>query len=63
MKTMGLDNIGPETETVEYKKSTGEIKEAMLSIVAILNKHQSGKLYFGVKNDGVVIGQVINDET
>lgn len=60
---MELENIGPETETVEYKKSTGEIKEAMLSIVAILNKHQSGKLYFGVKNDGTVIGQVINDET
>ena len=56
-------NIGPETETREYKKSTGEMKEAMLSIAAILNKHQKGKLYFGVKNDGTVIGQEITDET
>jgi len=52
-----LINLGPETETKEYKKSTGEIKEAIFSIAAILNKHQKGELYFGVKNDGVVIGQ------
>lgn len=56
-------NLGRETEILEFKKSTGEIKEAILSIVAILNKHQKGELYFGVKNDGTVIGQVINDET
>ena len=60
---MELKNIGPETETIEYKKSTGELKEAMISIAAILNKHKKGCLYFGVKNDGTVIGQVINDES
>ena len=31
----------------------------MFSIVAILNKHQKGELYFGVKNDGTVIGQEV----
>ena len=35
----------------------------MFSIVDILNKHQKGELYFGVKNDGTVIGQEINDES
>ena len=60
---MSLVNIGPETETIEYKKSIGEMKEAILSIVAILNKHQKGKLYFGVKNDGTVIGQIVNEES
>ena len=35
----------------------------MFSIAAILNKHQSGELYFGVKNDGTVIGQEISDES
>ena len=35
----------------------------MFSIVAILNKHQMGELYFSVKNDGTVIGQEINDES
>ena len=46
---MALINIGSETEQIEYKKSIGELKEAMFSIVAILNKHQKGELYFGVK--------------
>lgn len=34
-----LVNIGSETEQIEYKKSIGELKEAMFSIAAILNKH------------------------
>lgn len=60
---LALINIGSETEQIEYKKSIGELKEAIFSIVAILNKHQKGELYFGVKNDGTVIGQEINDES
>ena len=39
---VALVNIGSETEQIEYKKSFGELKEAMFSIVAILNKHQRG---------------------
>ena len=56
-----MENIGIETEQIEYKKTTGELKEAITSIVAILNKHGSGELYFGVRNNGDVLGQVIND--
>ncbi len=56
-------NIGAETEQVEFKKSTGEIKEGVISIASILNKHESGDLYFGVKNNGDVIGQAISDST
>ena len=56
-------NIGKETEQREFKKSTGELKEGVISICAILNKHQSGELYFGVRNDGTVLGQDINDTT
>ena len=58
-KGVGDLNLGIETETLEFKKSTGELKEAVLSICAILNKHQHGELYFGVKPDGIVIGQVV----
>lgn len=29
-------NLGKETETLEYKKTTGEMKEAMVSISSIL---------------------------
>jgi hypothetical protein len=43
-----------ETETIELKKSTSELKEAVISIVAMLNKHQHGEVLFGIKNDGTV---------
>ena len=56
-------SIGAETEQIEFKKSTGELKEAVISIASILNKHGSGKLYFGVKNNGDVIGQEISENT
>lgn len=32
-----------ESETIEFKKSTAELKEAAISIVAMLNKHDQGK--------------------
>lgn len=60
---MSYVNIGKETEQVEYKKSTGELKEGIISIASILNKHGSGDVYFGVKNNGDVIGQEISDTT
>ena len=56
-------NFRLETETIEYKKSTSELKAAMDSIVAILNKHNKGILYFGIKNNGEVIGQHVSEKT
>ena len=56
-------NLGIETEVLEFKKSTGEMKEAMYSIGAMLNKHRHGELYFGVKSDGTPIGQQVSEET
>ena len=56
-------NLGRETETLEFKKSTGELKEGIVSIGAILNKHQKGELYFGVRPDGTPIGQEISEKT
>lgn len=41
-----------ESETIEFKKTTGELKEAIISIASILNKHKHGELYFGLKNNG-----------
>lgn len=52
-----------ESEKRELKKSTSELKEAVVSIAAILNKHQMGDLYFGIRNDGAVIGQIVTDKT
>lgn len=53
-------NLGIETEVVEFKKSTGELKDAMDDICAILNKHGSGTLFFGVKPNGDVCGQTVS---
>ena len=47
-------NLGSESETVEFKKSTGEHKEALQAMSAMLNKHGYGTLCFGVKDDGTV---------
>ena len=57
------DRTSKETETLELKKSTSELKETVISIAAILNKHQKGELYFGIKNDGSVVGQDIGEQT
>lgn len=56
-------NIGTETELVEFKKTTGELKEGIVSLASMLNKNGKGILYFGVRNDGEVVGQQIGDRT
>ena len=56
-------NLGKETETLEFKKTTGEMKAAMISISSILNKHGIGTLYFGVKPNGDVCGQDVSEST
>ena len=56
-------NIGNESETIEFKKSTSELKSAIDSISAILNKRSNGVLYFGVKDNGDVCGQQIGKDT
>ena len=57
-------NLGMESETVEHKRSTSEMREAMESVASILNKHGSGSLYFGVRpSDGEVVGQDVSEKT
>lgn len=56
-------NIGKETEYVEFKESTAEKDKGIESMSSILNKHGKGTLYFGVKNNGDVKGQVIGEAT
>lgn len=52
-----------EDEQTEFKKTTGELNEAMLSISSILNKHGRGKIYFGLKNNGQPCKFEITDST
>ncbi len=56
-------NFGIEDETLEFKKSTGELNEAMNSISAMLNKHGRGTIYFGILPNGEVKGQIVNEST
>ena len=52
-----------ENETREFKKTTGEINEGVVSIISILNKHKNGELYFGIKNDGTPFKLEITDSS
>lgn len=52
-----------ESEEVEYKKSTSELKEAIISLTAMLNKKGTGTVYFGVKDDRTVVGLEIGNKT
>ena len=49
-----------ESEILELKKSTSELKAGIVSLVAMLNKHHRGELWFGIKNDGTAIGQNVS---
>ena len=44
-------NLGMETEKVEFKKSTSEIIEGVISLSAMLNKHGEGTVGSGVVAD------------
>lgn len=56
-------NIGVETEKIEFKKTTGELREGITSLASMLNKNGYGVLYFGVKDNGDVVGQQIGNRT
>ncbi len=56
-------NFGMETELIEFKKTTGELKEGIVSLASMLNKNGKGTLYFGIRNDGEILGQQIGDRT
>ena len=52
-----------ESETIELKKSLSELKEGLVSIVAILNKQGAGELWFGVAATGHATGLTVTDKT
>ena len=45
-----------EDETQEFKASLSEMDKGIISLAAMLNKHGRGRIYFGVANDGEVLG-------
>ena len=51
-----------ESETLEFKRSTGEQKAAAQTVCGMLN-HRGGRVLFGVERDGRIIGQMVADST
>jgi len=51
-----------ESEMLEFKRSTGERREAARTLCAMLN-HRGGQVLFGVETDGRVVGQQVSDRT
>jgi ATP-dependent DNA helicase RecG len=63
LKSELLDLVaGGESETVEFKETTGQIIPAMKTLCAFLNGH-GGTLVFGVSRKGVLTGQIVADST
>ena len=56
-------NLGKENETIEFKETTSELKEAIKSICAMLNKQGFGTVYFGVFPNGEIKGQNVEEST
>ncbi|MBR3150587.1 MAG: putative DNA binding domain-containing protein [Erysipelotrichaceae bacterium] len=56
-------NLGIESETIEFKLSTSQTSRALEALTAMLNKHGRGTVYFGVRDDGEVVGQNFGDKT
>jgi ATP-dependent DNA helicase RecG len=51
-----------ESETVEFKKSTSLLREAIETICAFANT-SGGVLFFGVSDNGNILGQQVTDDT
>lgn len=45
-----------ESEAQEFKSSLSELDKGIMSLTAMLNKSGKGKVYFGVSDDGEVLG-------
>ena len=58
-----MTNLGREDEFVEFKQSTAELNEGLVSLASMLNKHGKAWVYFGVRNDGEIVGQNISEST
>lgn len=51
-----------ESERLELKASTGQLREAMRTLSAMCNGH-GGHILFGVRDDGAIIGQIVSART
>jgi len=53
---------GGESETLELKRSTGQLNRAGQTLCGFLN-HAGGNVVIGVTDDGRIVGQEVSDKT
>jgi len=51
-----------ESESIEFKKSTGHLIRAGETLCAFLNG-KGGRVFFGISPEGQIIGQQVSDKT
>ena len=56
-------NLGKESENLEFKESLTELDTALRSIASMLNRNKEATIYFGVKDNGDVVGMDIAKDT
>ncbi len=57
-----LIDSGTETDTIEFKKTTGQLERGMETLCAFLNG-EGGTVLFGVTDEGKIVGQDIAGKT
>ena len=56
-------NLGREDEFREFKESLGQLDKGLKSISAMLNRHNSAIVYFGVDDNGNIVGLQAGKDT
>lgn len=51
--------LGSESSTVEFKKDIRQLDKGLISLTAMVNRYNHGTVYFGVEDNGNVIGMPI----
>ena len=49
-------NLGREDEFQEFKEGLGQLDKGLKSLTAMLNRHNIAIVYFGVDDNGNVVG-------
>ena len=52
-----------ESATLEFKRSTGELREGMEALCGMLNDAGRGRVLFGITDAGVILGQTVAEKT
>lgn len=55
--------LGEENEEQEFKESLGQLDDGLKALTAMLNRGGHGAVYYGVKDNGAVLGMTVSKKT